>query len=289
MNIALTGSSGLIGSLLITDLKKMGHNILSISSSQSSHKSNIFLYDEILSGNHSLQVDCLLHLASQNSELMSSDVDKEVSISHKAVECMMALGCKKIIFFSTIKVYGDNSFKYKQIEEDSNLEPTCFYGTAKKKCEAAISQLAAEKDFHFTIFRLPPLLINHPKSNLGKMFQLAKKGYPIPSFKAGDSNLRSFLPYSLLKQVIYLAVSDTSKINNQILNLTNSKPISTNALFTLIGDKVGKKIKIIYLPNFIFYIMRRVTILELLLCRLYGNFHISNAKLKQEFIIPDED
>ena len=81
MNIALTGSSGLIGSLLAQDLKKMGHNILCISSSQSLHESNIFLYDEILSGNHSFQADCLLHLASQNSELISSDVNTEVSIS----------------------------------------------------------------------------------------------------------------------------------------------------------------------------------------------------------------
>jgi UDP-glucose 4-epimerase len=288
MNIALTGSSGLIGSLLAEDLKKMGHKILCISSSQSSHESNIFLYDEILSENHPFQADCLLHLASQNSELMSSDINKEVSISKKAIDCMIALGCKKIIFFSSIKVYGDNSFEYKQIEEDSNLEPTCFYGTAKKKCEAVIGKLAAEKDFNFTIFRLPPLLINHPKSNLGKIFQLASKGYPIPSFKAGDSNLRSFLPYSLLKQVIILSTNDTSKINNKILNLTNSKPISTNGLFKLIGDKVGKNIKIIYLPNFIFNIMRRVAKLESLLCRLYGNFHISNAKLKQEFIISDE-
>ena len=213
----------------------------------------------------------------------------EVSISHKAIECMMALGCKKIIFFSSIKVYGDNSFEYRKIEEDSNLEPTCFYGAAKKKCEAAISQLASQKDFNFTIFRLPPLLTDHPKSNLGKLFQLAQKGYPIPSFRAGDSNLRSFLSYSLLKQVIEIALNDTSKINNQILNLTNAKPISTNALFALIGDKVGKTIKIVYLPNFIFYIMRRITTLELLLCRLYGNFHISNSKLKQEFTISDED
>jgi|TARA_B110000259_G_scaffold146522_1_gene165198 UDP-glucose 4-epimerase len=289
MNIALTGSSGLIGSLLAQDLKKIGHNILCISSSQSLHESNIFLYDEILSGNHSFQADCLLHLASQNSELISSDVNTEVSISHKAIECMMALGCKKIIFFSSIKVYGDNSFEYRKIEEDSNLEPTCFYGAAKKKCEAAISQLASQKDFNFTIFRLPPLLTDHPKSNLGKLFQLAQKGYPIPSFRAGDSNLRSFLPYSLLKQVIEIALNDTSKINNQILNLTNAKPISTNALFALIGDKVGKTIRIIYLPNFIFYIMRRITTLELLLCRLYGNFHISNSKLKQEFTISDED
>ena len=136
---------------------------------------------------------------------------------------------------------------------------------------------------------MPPLLIDHPKSNLRKLFQLAQKGYPIPSFKAGDSNLRSFLPYKLLKQVIATVLGDTNKISNQIFNLTNSKPISTNALFALIGDKVGKKIKIVYLPNFIFNIMRRVTTLESLLCRLYGNFHISNAKLKQEFIISDED
>jgi nucleoside-diphosphate-sugar epimerase len=194
-----------------------------------------------------------------------------------------------IIFFSSIKVYGDNSFEYRQIDEDSSLEPTCFYGTAKKKCEAAISQLASQKDFNYTIFRLPPLLIDHPKSNLRKLFQLAQKGYPIPSFKAGDSNLRSFLPYKLLKQVIATVLGDTNKINNQTFNLTNSKPISTNALFTLIGDKVGKKIKIVYLPNFIFNIMRRVTTLESLLCRLYGNFHISNSKLKQEFTVSDED
>jgi UDP-glucose 4-epimerase len=289
MNIALTGSSGLIGSLLAEDLKKMGHNILCISSSQSSHESNIFLYDEILSENHLFQADCLLHLASQNSDLMSSDINKEVSISQKTIDCMMALDCKKIIFFSSIKVYGDNSFEYRQIDEDSSLEPTCFYGTAKKKCEAAISQLASQKDFNYIIFRLPPLLIDHPKSNLRKLFQLAQKGYPIPSFKAGDSNLRSFLPYKLLKQVIATVLGDTNKISNQIFNLTNSKPISTNALFALIGDKVGKKIKIVYLPNFIFNIMRRVTTLESLLCRLYGNFHISNAKLKQEFIISDED
>ena len=132
MNIALTGSSGLIGSLLAEDLKKMGHNILCISSSQSSHESNIFLYDEILSENHLYKADSLLHLASQNSDLMSSDINKEVSISQKTIDCMMALDCKKIIFFSSIKVYGDNSFEYRQIDEDSSLEPTCFYGTAKK-------------------------------------------------------------------------------------------------------------------------------------------------------------
>jgi len=288
MNIALTGSSGLIGSLLIKDLEAMGHKVLCISSSRSSHESNKYLYDEILSGKHVLEADCLMHLASLNSELKESDIDKEVALSVQAIKCMDILKCHNMIFFSSIKVYGDNSFYYQQFNEDSPLDPKCFYGVAKKKCEETIAKLALELQLNFTIFRLPPLLINHSKSNLGKLFQLAERKWPFPSFRSGDSNRRSFLPYSLLKEVIYKTLDGSSNAKNQIFNLTSSKAISTNSLFRSIGDSVGKKIKIIYLPNFLFQLMMRVGKLELLLCRLYGNFDISNAKLKQEFNISDE-
>ena len=133
MNIALTGSSGLIGSLLIKDLEAIGHKVLCISSSCSSHESNKYLYDEILSGKHILEVDCLMHLASLNSELKELDIDKEVALSVQAIKCMDILKCNNIIFFSSIKVYGDNSFYYQQFNEDSPLNPVCFYGIAKKK------------------------------------------------------------------------------------------------------------------------------------------------------------
>jgi hypothetical protein len=49
---------------------------------------------------------------------------------------------------------------------------------------------------------MPPVLINHPKSNLGKLFQLVEKGIPIPSFQVGDINQRSFLSYELLAYVL---------------------------------------------------------------------------------------
>ena len=49
MNIALTGSTGSIGSKLLLDLQKMGHEVLCISSSASSQEDNIFLYEELQS------------------------------------------------------------------------------------------------------------------------------------------------------------------------------------------------------------------------------------------------
>jgi hypothetical protein len=54
------------------------------------------------------------------------------------------------------------------------------------------------------------------------------------------------------------------------------------------GKSVNKKPKFIYLPDFFFKAMMRVNRLQSILSRLYGNFHLSNAKLKKEFEVPDK-
>ena len=74
MNIALTGSSGLIGSKLLEDLKCMGHEVLCISSSHSSSQDNIFLYEELQSKRPNFRADFLIHLASINSNLKESEI-----------------------------------------------------------------------------------------------------------------------------------------------------------------------------------------------------------------------
>ena len=69
MNIALTGSSGLIGSKLLIDLREMGHNILCISSTiTNSKEKNIYSYDELEASDINFKADCILHLASINSD-----------------------------------------------------------------------------------------------------------------------------------------------------------------------------------------------------------------------------
>ena len=74
MNIAVTWSSGLIGSKLLEHLYDLGHEVLCISSSHSSHKDNIFLYKELLSKKISFKADFIIHLASINSNLEESEI-----------------------------------------------------------------------------------------------------------------------------------------------------------------------------------------------------------------------
>jgi len=288
MNIALTGSSGLIGSHLLKDLSDLGHEVLCISSSNSSHKDNIFLYDELQSAEISFKADFIIHLASLNSNLDESEIALEIALLKKTLNCMENLNCKNIIFFSTIKVYGENSFNLNLINVDENFSktPKCHYGLAKEKCEKELIHLSHNKNFSYLIFRLPPVLINHPKSNLGRLFQLVERGFPIPSFRIGDLNQRSFLNYDLLVHVMREVINKGQIPSSKILNIADSEAISTNDLLRRFGKSVNKTPRIIYLPNIIFKAMIRINRLQLILCKIFGNLSISNEKLKEEFNIP---
>ena len=283
MNIALTGSSGLIGSRLLHDLKKMDHTVSCISSSQSSPKDNIYSYEDMDAGNILLSIDCIVHLASINSEMHESDIAAETAITERIVEGMKTMGCKKIIFFSTAKVYGDNSFQNIIFSETNSLAPSRPYSNAKMLCENIISSSSNTTSFNYLIFRMPPVLIDSPKSNLGKLFQVVEKGIPIPSFRAGDINKRSFLSYKFLVKILNTTLQDESHFSNETLNLSDTTLISTHELLRNFASSINKKLFIIYFPNFLFKAMLRIDKLQSILCRLFGNFQLSNARLLNKF------
>ena len=110
-----------------------------------------------------------------------------------------------------------------------------------------------------------------------------EKGLPIPSFSKGDSNLRSFLSYEFLYSAIKMALRLEYKLPNKVFNLSNTHPISTNELFRVIGLSFNKNARIVYFPNSLFQAMIKVNRLQLILCNLFGNFNMSNAKLLKEF------
>ena len=141
------------------------------------------------------------------------------------------------------------------IDESFNQNPECFYGKAKAKCEILLEELSDKMKFNYLIFRMPPVLINHPKSNLGKLFQLVEKGIPIPSFTVGDINQRSFLNYDLLAYVIKLILKKGTISSSQTFNLSDSKPISTNDLLKRFGESINKKPRIIFKCGLIFLVI----------------------------------
>ena len=97
---------------------------------------------------------------------------------------------------------------------------------------------------------------------------------------------RSFLNFELLAHVVTKAINEGKISSSKILNLADSEAISTNDLLRRFGKSINKKPRIIYLPNILFKAMIRINRLQLILCKLFGNFHLSNENLREAFKVP---
>ena len=277
MNIALTGASGSIGKELKPFLESLGYSIITISSSIAANGQSIFSYSDLIAKNIPFNVSTFIHLASLNSNLSKNDIDQEVELTRLILNAMQSLNCSRLIFFSTAKVYGDNSFSENFFLESSVLNPVCPYSEAKKTCEDLIQLKSEELDLDSTILRLPPVLSQADTSNLGKLIRLTKSGALIPTFSCGNTNLRSFISIINIKEVMRAILESSQASCNKIYNLADDKHISLNDLLRIYGGK-----RIIVLPTLVEKLIFKIPFLQGILLKLYGNFMIENRQLKND-------
>ena len=247
MIIALTGASGSIGRELTPFLISLGFRVIIISSSSPSNGESIFSYNDLKSNNIPLKVHLVIHLASNNSNLNDDKISNELQLTNTILKSMPDLQCNNLIFFSTAKVYGDNSEEKYVFDEESPLNPSCAYSKAKKLCEEQVIIESDKENYNSVILRLPPVLNQSQSSNLGKLISLAQKGIPLIALAQGASNKRSFISMNNIKTIIE-ALLKTKGANPraEIYNLADDEYISLNKL---LGFKNQKRI--FTLPRFI--------------------------------------
>ena len=276
MIIALTGASGSIGRELQPFLISLGFKVITISSSSPSNGESLFSYNDLKNNNIYLTIHLVIHLASNNSDLDAGKISNELQLTKAILKAMPNLQCSNLIFFSTAKVYGDNSKEQYVFDEKSPLNPCCAYSKAKKLCEEQVIIESDKENYRSVILRLPPVLNQSQSSNLGKLLSFAQKGFPLISLAQGISNKRSFISMNNIKTTIE-ALLKIKKPNSgtEIYNLADDEYISLN---NLLGFKNQKRIYT--LPKFISRLIFNIPILNNILLKLYGNFMLDNKKLK---------
>ena len=274
MIIAVTGASGSIGIELIPFLEGLGHTVIKISSSKPSDSKFTFTFKQLENQEIKSNVDLFIHLASINANVDSENLNEEVKLTKTVLLSLPSLRCKNLIFFSTAKVYGDNSFSDNVFTERSHLNPVCKYSNAKKICEELILK---ETSIHSLIFRMPPL-INFSTSNLGKLLNLSRKNVPIPTFKYGFKNKRSFISMINIQSVMTFVTENINFMHHhKIYNISDDGIVSLNDLL-----KHNNKNFLIVLPNFLLILFKKISFFRKLLEKLFGNFVLDNSKLKSE-------
>jgi nucleoside-diphosphate-sugar epimerase len=217
-------------------------------------------------------------LASPNFDYCKEGVLRAgiVDLTKQIIKKLPTYECKKFIYFSSAKVYGEPAFNDNSFSEQSLLNPLTDYAKAKADAEELIQLSANKNEFKYIIYRLPMVYGPNMKSNISRLLALVNSSMPFFYFKATNNYKKSLLSIENIKRIISYNIKTPSSINNQILNIADSEPLSLNEIIFEYKKICLSKSIIFPLPNFLFKALSNVSIFK----KLYGGFEVNNNKLK---------
>lgn len=241
MKIAITGSAGLIGSNLSNMLIRMGYDVTGIDLATGCDLTSEAQTDAVF---EKIRPDVVYALAAEAAEArgQASPVYMTQNNSGIFVNTMKAAinnGAKKIIYTSSVAVYGEAKVPYK---EDGPTIPKDVYGVNKLACEQMLQIMAKVHGFKYVIFRPhnvygPGQNMRDPYKNVVALFMrklIEKEPYVLYGF--GEMR-RAF---SFVTDVVgVMAEAILGKFDNQILNVGSEKDISIKELSDLIQEVTG--------------------------------------------------
>lgn len=287
MKILLTGAYGFIGSNLIPHLKKEFPQIEFFLLTRKKQGSN----NEILWSEFPASVPddiyAVIHLAGLAHDTKKSLDDKayyEVNfgLSKILYDWFLTSRATKFVYTSSVKAAADSVDNV--LTEDIAPKPVTAYGKSKLKAEDYITQLSlgiTGKKYYI----LRPCMVHGPgnKGNLNLLYKFVEKGLPYPL--AAFDNKRSFLSIDNFCYVCSQILK--GDIESGIYNMADDEPMSTNDLFRLIADAIGKKAKVWSIsPSIIKGFAKLGDIAKLpvnteRLEKLTENYVVSNQKIKR--------
>lgn len=201
MNILVTGSNGFVGTKLMFKLEENNNNVIGIDISSHSnypqkHPNTFigdirkiedlnFIWDKALSL-FSAPIDLIIHCAASKHDFGISDEEYFSHNQHgtKVITEFMTLhNIKKIIYYSTVSVYGHHP---EPKDETGEIQPNHPYGESKLAGEIEITEWMKTTSESEVVFLRPSVIYGeYHYANMYKMINMMHKR---PWFMLSDGN-----------------------------------------------------------------------------------------------------
>ena len=175
------------------------------------------------------------------SEFRQVNVLGTLSLARQAA----AVGIKRFVFISSIKVNGEVTSANKPFTPKDQPAPVDPYGVSKMEAEQGLYELADETGMEIVIIR--PVLVYGPgvKANFLRMMSWLDKGIPLPL--ASIDNKRSLVALDNLVDLIITCIEHPAAANQTFL-VSDGADLSTSGLLSRIGSGLGKPARLIPFP-----------------------------------------
>ena len=290
MKILLTGGSGFIGRPLADKLyeSKMPFLIATRTIKLDVSNHNTFYVGDIDGltqwGSALTGISDVIHLAARVH--VTKEMSPDAFTAFRAVNTAgtfnlarqaAALGVKRFIFISTIKVNGEGR-NTPYLESDLPA-PKDAYAVSKCEAERGLWAISAETGMEVVVLRIPLVYGPSVGANFFQLFKAIDQGWPLPL--GGINNRRSLLYIDNLVNAILCALKHP-KAANQLFLLSDGQDVSTSQLVTCLAQALGKQTRMFSVPERLLRSVAAFVGNSTAVDRLVGSLYLDSTKIQSE-------
>jgi nucleoside-diphosphate-sugar epimerase len=190
-----------------------------------------------------------------------------------------ALGVRRLVFLSTVKVNGESTAPGQAFSEADVPKPSDPYGVSKAEAEAGLRQLSAETGLEVTILRPPLVYGAGVKGNLRTLMRWVERGVPLPLGVV--NNRRSMVGLGNLSDAIMTTIDHPAAANRTFM-VSDGEDLSTSELLRRIARLMGKPSRLLPVPQGVMEGALRLVGRGDLATRLLGDLRVESALIRQE-------
>jgi nucleoside-diphosphate-sugar epimerase len=291
--ILITGATGFVGRALFENLKLKKKYLIHLTTRTNQEELfeggkafNIGEIDSSTNWNDALDgVDCIVHCAARahttekkQTDLLNAyrriNVDGTRNLAKQAV----AIGIKRFIFLSSIKVNGEETIATKSFKYNDISQPEDAYGITKWQAEQALLEISKQTGLEVVIIRPPLVYGEGAKGNFLHLLNLVYKQIPLPF--ANINNLRSFIGLDNLLDLIICCIQHPKAAGETFL-VSDGEDVSTSDLIIKLSKFMDKSPRLFQVPQLIIQLIGRLVGKSSEIERLLGSLRIDNSYTRE--------
>jgi nucleoside-diphosphate-sugar epimerase len=227
-------------------------------------------------------IDVVIHLAArahvmddQSSNPLAEYRRINVDGTKAVAEAARDAGVKRLVFLSSIKVNGEQTFDKPYTASDTPA-PEDAYGISKAEAEKMLTEISTRTGLEIVIIRTPLVYGPGVRANFLSLMSLANGGLPLP-FGALTKNRRSLIYIGNLVDILLTATRHPAA-GGQTFLVRDGTDLSTAKLVRLLRSAIGRSARMLSVPPAVLYGLLTLLGKKSMSDRLLGSLAINDQE-----------